>query len=541
VLKRLYTWQKQSDLRIVAILAGIFFTLTLILALNRHYSFYSTNDHGLFNQLFWNSIHGRLFQSSLSSGNSSASLIDGQPPSVSYYHLGQHFVPDFLLWMPIYALFPSATTLVVLQVALIAAGGLVLYALARHYLSPSLSIAIAASYYGANAVIGPTVDNFYEQCQLPLFVFGLLLALEKRLWWLFWLLVALTLGIREDTGIILFGIGVYLVLSRRYPRVGLALCTLSFSYVVIVTNLIVPLFSNDNSRLYLGKYFSKFVKSENPSTLELLWAIATQPGVIIEVLLTRFDQRVRYLLGQWLPLAFVPVISFPAWAIAAFPLLELLVQNNVDAVSINTRYTLSVVPGLFYGAILWWHSNSEKFKPRFRRFWIACIALSLFFTITSNPHKSLYFLVPYSIKPWNYVSLNHQWEHAAHLRTVMKSIPDDASVATGGYVIPHLSSRREIVRLPFIQLQNDEGKIVDVDYALVDMWQLQQSKLAAGVDWRKIKASVPIIDQALEQEKYGIIDLQDGVMLLKKGVPSNSQAKSAWLKLREELRPIWQA
>jgi hypothetical protein len=123
----------------------------------------------------------------------------------------------------------------------------------------------------------------------------------------------------------------------------------------------------------------------------------------------------------------------------------------------------------------------------------------------------------------------------------MKSIPDDASVATGGYVIPHLSSRREIVRLPFIQLQNDEGKIVDVDYALVDMWQLQQSKLAAGVDWRKIKASVPIIDQALEQEKYGIIDLQDGVMLLKKGVPSNSQAKSAWLKLREELRSIWQA
>jgi uncharacterized membrane protein len=108
--------------------------------------------------------------------------------------------------------------LIVLQVALIAAAGIVLYFLARHYLSLPLSVMIVASYYGANGVINPTLGNFYEHCQIPLFIFSLLLALEKQRWPLFWLFAVLTLGTREDARISLFGIGAYLIVSRRYPR-----------------------------------------------------------------------------------------------------------------------------------------------------------------------------------------------------------------------------------------------------------------------------------------------------------------------------------
>lgn len=542
LLKPLDFWKKRPELRRILLLAAIFFSLTLVLALNRYYSLYATFDQGLFNQLFWNSIHGRLFQGSLSSVQSSAFIYDGQLPSASYYHLGQHFVIDFLLWLPIYALFPSPVTLVVLQVALIAAGGLILYALARHYLSPPLAALITASFYAANTVIGPTLGNFYEHCQLPLFVFGLLLALEKRRWWLFWILVALTLGVREEAGIILFGIGVYLLVSRRYPRLGLALCAISFSYVVVVTNVIMPMFSNDNSRLYLATYFKKFVKSQNPTTLELFWGMVSQPSLVIEVFFSHFDGRWRYFLNHWLPLGLVPAISPAAWTMAGFPLIVLFVQiGNSGAFSPNTRYALTIVPGLFYGAILWWSQHSEKFKPRFRRFWSWCIALSLFFTITSNPHQSLFFLVPYSIQHWVYVSWNQLWEHVEHLQAAMKSIPPDARVSTTTYVIPHLSSRREIIRLPVLKLRNEQGKIIDVDYALVDMWLLQQHKFVSDIDRDRLKAVVPVIDQVLAQGKYGMIDVEDGVLLLQKGVPSEPKAKSDWLKLREELQPVLQS
>jgi hypothetical protein len=73
------------------------------------------------------------------------------------------------------------------------------------------------------------------------------------------------------------------------------------------------------------------------------------------------------------------------------------------------------------------------------------------------------------------------------------------------------------------------------------MWLLQQHKFVSDIDRGRLKAAVPVIDQVLEQGKYGMIDVQDGVLLLKKGVSSEPQAMSAWLKLREELRLVLQS
>jgi uncharacterized membrane protein len=537
--KPLDYWHNQTGLRQALILATTFFTIILAFSIINYESFLVTYDQGLFNQVFWNSIHGKLFQSSLSSAASSASLIDRQLSYPSYVHLGQHFVIDFLLWMPLYALFPSPVTLIVLQVTLIAAAGIVLYFLARHYLSVPMSVMIVASYYGANGVIGPTLGNFYEHCQIPLFVFSLLLALEKQRWVLFWIFAALTLGTREDAGISLFGIGVYLIFSRRYPRTGMALCAVSFSYVALITNTVMPMFSTDSSRLYLATFFRKFVKTETPSTLELLWAMITQPLIVIQVLFTNLNRRILYLLGHWLPLAFIPVISPSAWIMTVFPLLVILLQVvNQSATSINTRYTLAVIPSLFYATILWWSEHQEKFKPRLHRFWIACIGLSLILTYTSNPYRALYFISPYSFQPWVYQSLSTQLEHAADLKTVSKSIPKDASVSTSGYIVPHLSGRRNIIRLEVMQLRDEDGKVVDVDYGLLDLWQLQQHNLKVPLDRGRVRAGVRFADEALRQGTYGVAQVLDGVVLIQKGITSQPEVLSAWLKLRAEVEPF---
>ncbi len=554
--------QDRTSWQNIFILAGIFLTITLALALHRYYSFYTSYDHGLFNQLFWNSVHGHFFQGSLSANNSDAAM-RGQIPGVSYVHLGQHFVINFLLYLPIYSLFPSPLTLIVLQVVLITAGGLALYPLARVFLSQRTSTLIVASYYGANPVIGPALDNFYEQCQLPLFIFSALWLAEKQKWGWFWLVFCLTLLIREDTGITLFGIGAYWLLSRRYWRAGLGVCILSFCYVTGVTTIIMPIFSEDNSRLYLAQYFGKFLDQENPSTLDVLWAIITQPHLIIKTLFTDFDKRLRYLLGLWLPLGLVPVIVPPAWIMAAPPLLVLLLQiGNKPAFSINTRYTLGVMPVLIYGLILWLHQRQQRQLPAFewrkfwsrlktpqqaaapvttnpenklteitykhQKFWVKCIGLSLIFTITSNPHRALYFLVPYSLNPWTYTSLNTRWEHGETVRSLIQLIPEQASVASNGYLVPHLSSRRAIVRLPFLQYQNEQGENLPVDYALLNVWQLQQSNLAAPVDRGRIRSSIPILDAAIATQNYGLIAAKNGVFLFKSNSLSQPDALASW-------------
>jgi uncharacterized membrane protein len=539
---------KDRGLKVIIIAAIAFFLTTLILTLNRHYTFYSSYDQGIFNQVFWNGIHGRFFQSTLSSQLSTNVVHSGEVPAVDYHRLGQHFTPALLLWLPIYYLFPYPATLTVLQVTLITAAGLVLYALARIYLQPAVAILITISFYGANAVLGPTLANFHDISQIPLFVFSLLLAMEKRWWWLFWLLAVLSLAVREDSGITLFGVGMYLVVSRRYPRIGLAVCSLSFLYLLALTNLIMPLFSEDISKRFMLERFGQYAEGNEASTLEIIWGMLRNPWRLVVELFTPFWETIKYLLGQWLPLAFVPAVAPASWAIAIFPLLKLFLGQGQTVLAISLRYAMSVVPGLFYGSILWWAGQGfanfnrsvedcqpRKLKPKFRRFWIICLCLSLFFTITSNPSRTLYFLIPDSVQPWVYVSLPEQWQHVPQIRSLLKEIPADASVSATTYLIPHLSGRREIIRLTDLELKNDRGEVVKVDYIIADLWQLQRYQLAFDDDRDRLRNIITLVDQITQQGEYGVIGFNNGVILLQKGVASESEAMTAWLDYRQFL------
>jgi len=530
----------QVSLSRLAITAAIaFFCMALILGLHRHYTFYSSYDQGIFNQVFWNNLHGRFFESSLSSQLSTNVVHQGEVPTVDYHRLGQHFTPALLLWLPLYALFPTPAMLTVLQVTLVTAAGLVLYVLAREYLEPTLAGMITVSFYCANAVIGPTLSNFHDISQIPLFVFGLLLAIEKRCWWLFWLLAVLLLAVREDAGIGLFGVGVYLILSRRYPRIGLVVCSLSFGYMILLTNLVMPLFSEDISQRFMMERFGQYATGDEASTLEIIWGMVSNPGRVLVELVTPFGRTLNYLLGQWLPLAFVPAISPASWMIAGFPLLKLFLGQGESVLAINIRYALTVVPGLFYGAILWWSMHQDLYKRSlFRYFWIFCITLTLIFSYTSSAsalNRAFYFMLPDSFDPWVHISLPQQWNHVQQMRPLVAQIPPDASVSATTYIIPHLSSRREIIRLPDLSLRNDQQEVINVEYIIADLWRLQQYQVAFDQERGLLKSLVSLIDQVTAKQEYGIIGFEDGVILLHKGVDSNSDAMEKWLVFRKQL------
>ncbi|WP_293150386.1 MULTISPECIES: DUF2079 domain-containing protein [unclassified Microcoleus] len=553
-------WKKNESLRVVVQVAAAFFVLCLLLTLHRYYSFYATYDQGIFNQLFWNGTRGHLFESSLSSALSTNVVHQNQLPSVSYYRLGQHFTPALMLWLPIYSLFPSPVTLTVLQVTLITAAGLVLYALARHYLEPRLSATIVVSYYAANAVIGPTLGNFHDVCQIPLYVFGLLLAMEKRWWPMFGMLATVILAVREDSGIVLFGVGAYMILSRRYPRTGLAVCILSFGYTIALTNLIMPLFSADISQRFMMERFGQYADGDEASTLEILWGMVSNPGRLVTELFTPLFGKIRYLLGQWLPLALVPAVAPASWTIAGFPLLKLFLAKGESVLAINIRYAMTVVPGLFYGAILWWAGRQQEedrirrgeqtilrfpnavfpfpSSSQFRRFWGLCICLSLFFTFTSNPNRTFSFILPDAIDPWVQVPLIRQWQHVSQVRPLLAKIPANASVAATNTIVPILSSRREILRFPMFELRNDAGEAVKMEYVIADMWQLQRYQAAFRRERGQLQQIVPAIDRMTKSGDYGIVGFEDGAILMRQGAASNSASVAAWTRFRQELAPI---
>lgn len=533
----------------VVIWAIAFFGCTLGLTLHRHFSFYSSYDQGIFNQVFWNGIHGNWFQSTLSSQLSTNVIHGGEVPDVGYHRLGQHFTPALLLWLPIYYLFPHPATLTVLQVTFVTAAGLVLYALARVYLESAIATLITVSFYGANAIIGPTLGNFHDISQIPLFVFSLLLAMEKRCWWLFWVLAIFVLAVREDSGITLFGVGIYLTLSRRYPRLGVAVCVGSVLYVLILTNLVMPLFSDDISKRFMLENFGQYAEGDQASTLEIITNMITNPGLLIKEIFTPFFGTFKYLLGQWLPLAFIPIFAPGAWIISLFPLLKLFLSKGDLVLSISIRYAMSVTPGLFYGSILWWSGQGwgsfnqsitqcqpRKLRPKFRRFWIFCICLSTFFTITSNPSDTLYFLIPTAIKPLVYVSAPEQWQHAEKIKSLLAKIPESASVSGTTWIIPHLSSRREVIRLPGLHFRNDQQAIEQVDYVIADLWHNEQYQVVLTDYRNNLKTTAKSINQALEAGNYGVVGFDQGVVLLQQNISSDSKLEAAWQGYWQKLK-----
>jgi uncharacterized membrane protein len=540
--------QKNPSVKRIMMVAIAFFIVCLFLTLHRYYSFYASYDQGIFNQVFWNSTHGRFFQSSLSSALSTNVVHQGEFPTVDYHRLGQHFTPALLLWLPIYALFPSPVTLSVLQVTFVTAAGLILYVLARQYLEPPLSALITVSFYGANAVIGPTLGNFHDISQLPLLMFSLLLAMEKRWWWLFWIIAILILAVREDSGIALFGVGVYMILSKRYPRRGFIVCLISFGYILLLTNLIMPLFSEDISERFMMERFGQYAEGNEASTLEIIWGMVSHPWRLIQELFTPFWDTFKYLLGQWLPLGFIPAIAPASWMVAGFPLLKLFLAKGESVLAITIRYAMTVVPGLFYGTILWWadytkkHHDSRKIPNQtFKQFWLLCIGLSLFFTLTSNPNRTLSFLIPDAVQPWVYVPLTQQWSHVGDIRPLLKQIPPDASVATTTYIIPHVSSRREVLRFPQYQLRNDAGELITVEYVLADLWQLQRYQTAFKSDRDRLREIVTLIDSLTTTGEYGITAWKNGVILLQKGAVSKPEVMAAWTAYtQQDLNSIWQ-
>ncbi|MGF1590961.1 MAG: DUF2079 domain-containing protein [Pleurocapsa sp.] len=364
--------------------------------------------------------------------------------------------------------------------------------------------------------------------------------MEKRCWWLFTILAICVLAVREDSGITLFGIGVYLILSRRYPRLGLAVCLGSLLYVLAVTNVVMPLFSDDIAKRFMLENFGQYAEGDRASTLEIIAKMITSPGLLLREIFTPFFGTFKYLLGQWLPLAFIPVVAPAAWIISIFPLLKLFLSQGDLVLNISIRYAMSVTPGLFYGSILWWAGQGlgefdqaialcqpRKLRPKFRRFWIFCICLSTFFTITSNPSDTLYFLIPTAIKPFVQVLAPQQWQHTEKIQALLAKIPEDASVSATTWIIPHLSGRREIIRLPGLQIKNDRQEINQVDYIIADLWHNERYQAVLTDLRHNLNITAKSIDLALASH-YGMSDFNQGIVLLQKEVPSNPQALNEW-------------
>ncbi|MFL2511475.1 MAG: DUF2079 domain-containing protein [Synechococcus sp.] len=478
-----------------ALVAALTFAvIALLLQAWRSHVLLASYDQGIFQQVLWNSLRGHPFESTLSSQLSTNVIHSGEPAGLGYARLGQHFTPSLLLWAPLFGLIGGAA-LPLVQVGLIVSAGLVLHQLALQLVPARTANWLTYGFYGGNALIGPTLGNFTDLCQLPLAVFALMLGLQRRMGWLILSAAVLIPLIREDTGIMLIAIGLWLLLRepKRWP-IAIALIIWGAGWMVLVTNALMPLFSDDNSKRFMVENFGQYLDvdpSEGASSLSVLQQALGQPLTLLKELISPPGQTFLYLLGHGLPFLMVPLISLDAWILAGPSLLGLfLAQGSNDPLSITIRYTLLVVPGFSLGTLLWWSRRRQPIPGhRTRLAWGIAISLSLLLTVSSNPHRSLSWMVPDSVNPMVFSSPIQQWEHGRDARQALGLIPQDASVSANTPLVPLIARREVAVRYPesLHYLDRDRNKLA-VDWIAVDLDWLERYSVAFRGDWRALRA-----------------------------------------------------
>ena len=546
LLKVLKRSPEADSQRTVLLAAAVFAVVGLLLQWWRLQVLTASYDQGIFLQVLWSGLQGHPFESTLSSQLSTNVIHAGELPAVGYHRLGQHFTPILLLWSPLVAVF-GIWALPLVQVGLITAAGLVLHRLARNTLvDPRLAAFVACSFYAANAVIGPTWGNFTDLCQLPLAFFLLMLGLQRQRWWLVAVAAVVLPLIREDTGVLLVGIALWMVVRRQHPLgLAMALGGLGIGWVLLVTNLLMPIFSDDNSRRFMVENFGQYIgDAEQASSLGVLSSALGQPLLVLRELVSPPLETLRYLLAQGLPLMLIPLISLDSWLLMGLPLMGLLLaQGSNNPLSINLRYTLLVVPGLFYGALEWWSRREALFQSRrLRRVWLGCLLLSLLFTLMANPNRSLSFLIPDSVQPWVYSSPMQQWQHGQAARNLLQKIPADATVAASTPLVPHLAQREVLVRFPNgIDYRDRDGQERTVDWIAVDLDWLARYQAAFASDRALLRRSLRRLDQMTgetteEGHRFSVRGFASGVVLLAKGENDQPEARQQLDQLIERLR-----
>src|SRR5262245_55203473 len=171
----------------------------------------------------------------------------------------QHFMPTLLLLSPLARLFDGPAWLIVLQALFHASAAFLLYRFARRHASNGVALALTAAFLFSRRAHGAATSVFYLESAEPLLIFGALLARESRRLTVYWLLVVLALGCKEDVAMYFAVFGLVIAIVDRDPRLGIATTGLSIVWLAVALGIAIPfwrgLYNLDAANPFLeGRY-----------------------------------------------------------------------------------------------------------------------------------------------------------------------------------------------------------------------------------------------------------------------------------------------
>lgn len=485
---------------------GIYFSA---LSIQRHRAFLTNaSDLGQIDQAVWNSLQGRPLEFTRRTGQESIRLTD-------------HVEPLFVLISPVFLLYDNVEALLILQSFVVAAGAPAVFWIACSRLSAVLgdgaSFEFSAVVFAAIYLLFPSLEaanlaEFHAVTFVPAFVlFAYHYGVQKR-WGLFALFALLLLFTKEEISLLVFMLAGYFAIAdfqlfpaadnstnrgsslrslfsrflsylKNAPRIPLFFTALSVVWFILTVFIIIPHFNAQGQSPYTCRYG---VGEECPEVARGLF----------------LPQRLDYLLQLIASSGFVSLLD-PLSLLLGAPLILANVISNYPAQYSGTfHYSAPVVP-YFVLAAIGGTARLVRWLNRQPRAQILAMSRALLVAIPLLLAFAFHLLAGYTPIAGAY-SFPQISAHNALFQKFAAQIPPDAKLSTTPSLHPHLSHREFLYRYPVVN---------DADYVLLDVNESDR-----GIPSEFRIAYNNIVDDGT----FGILDAQDGYVLLKRGAPKQN-------------------
>ena len=453
------------------------------LAIENHHALRTrTFDLGFYDNVFYQTIHGRALGCSFFKAGT---------------HRAGHFDPILVVLSPLYLLHPRAELLLALQSAWLGAGIFPVYLIANRVLKSRLAgLAFAAMYVAYPALHGANLYEFHSLALVtPILLFALYF-LEAGAFRAFFAVVSLALLCREDVSLLVLFVGFRALADGRrdYVRAGWLTVAFSLGYFVIVRTFLMPTADvlNVGPDSFGYAYIYEGLIPNNRGILDVVLSLVTNPAFAVRLLLSA--EKLRFVVLLMLPLAFLPVAARPGRVMLLFAVLYCLLASHFALFSIHFHYSCVAFPIAFALAPVGLRNVSNgriaraldlepsRLRPALLGFALVASALcsEKFGALAENAS----FVLPTgpvarTLSPDE--QADYAWVEAAAAK-----IPEGATVGVSNRLGPHVSNRAAVAFYP---------KGPDTQYVLVDRADLRPDELSRHDELVAAGTLVPITER----------------------------------------------
>ncbi len=395
-------------------------------------------------------------------------------------YLGVHFTPILLLMAPVFALWPTAETLLVIKSIGIGLSVIPAYYLAKDFLSAKnafLATLLYVLYPGLHTL---TLADFQVLAFFPLLMLLAIYFLRRRNYLLYYPLLVLSLMTSEFMSVLIASYMIIeLITSKnmdKHSRVHLIITLLIAGVWFVIANSIMSMFK--------------------PQQLSS-WNTVIRGGVI-QALNYGLLEKMAFLLMMFLPFGFLSLQS--PYILSLIPFIgATLTASSFGSFQFGWHYAGYFMPFL-YIAMLDAVSKSrkkihlEKTGDFGKKFIAACFIVSIALSPLNPLTIGNLTGIAYTPKPFDD-------EHSRFIHDTIELIPPEATVLAQTPISQHLAARSNTyIYVPDVDVYN-------IEYIVADFTHIDFKFF--GFD--------ATIRSALNSFKFGILAYADGILLLKRG------------------------